>query len=99
MAWRRRAVLTAALLMIGMPSARSLDFSKVTCRDFLTSGRANMAALIMFMRGYHAGRIGVIPYDSSDHYGGRLGFYCRQHPRANLIQASEQILSEIDRGL
>lgn len=29
--------------------------------------------------------------------GGRLGFYCRQHPDANLIETSEQILGELDR--
>jgi hypothetical protein len=58
-----------------------------------------MAAMIMFLRGYHSGKHGVIPFESGDNYGGRLGFYCRQHPGANLIEVSEQILTEVDRGL
>jgi hypothetical protein len=57
-----------------------------------------MAAMIMFLRGYHSGKHGVIPYDSADHHSGELGFYCRQHPDANLIEAAEQILTDLDRS-
>ena len=32
----------------------------------LASGQANMAALISWLRGYHAGKTGVIPYQSPD---------------------------------
>jgi hypothetical protein len=58
-----------------------------------------MAAMFMFLRGYHSDKHGVIPFDSGGSYAGRLGFYCRQHPNANLIEASEQILSDLDRGI
>ena len=58
-----------------------------------------MAATIMWLRGYHAGKTGVIPSHSNVPYGGRLGFYCGQHPNARVIDTSEQILSELDRGL
>jgi hypothetical protein len=92
-------VLAAVLLAATSPIPLALDFSKVTCHAFLASGQGNMAAMIMFLRGYHAGKTGVIPYPSPDPYGGRLGFYCRQHPDTNLIEASEQILSDLDRGL
>jgi hypothetical protein len=36
---------------------------------------------------------------SPDAYGGRLGFFCKQHPDTNLIEASEQILTDLDRGI
>jgi hypothetical protein len=95
-----RCVLSAAVIVTAIaPSAHCLDFSKVTCRAFLASGPANMAALFMFLRGYHSGKSGIIPYDSHDPYPGRLGFYCRQHPDANLIETSEKILSELERGI
>jgi hypothetical protein len=58
-----------------------------------------MAALINWLRGYHAGKTGIIPYQFPDPYGGQLGFYCKQHPDANLIEASEQILAVLDRGI
>ena len=84
-----------------MPSvqSRELNYGTITCRQFLASGQANMAALISWLRGYHAGKTGVIPYQSPDPYGGRLGFYCKQHPDANLIDASEQILNALDQGV
>lgn len=88
-----------ALVMAGTTGARGLDFSNVTCGQFLASGRANMAAMFMFLRGYHSGRSGVIPYDDHDRFAGRIGYYCKQHPDANLIETSEQILLQEDRGL
>jgi hypothetical protein len=97
----RSALFAAALLMASAANAdgRDMDTAKITCRAFLASGRDNMAAVIMWLRGYHAGKTGVIPYQSPDPYGGRLGFYCKQHPYANLIGASEQILADLDRGI
>ena len=47
----------------------------------------------------HAGKTGVIAYQALDAYGGRLGFFCKQHPDANLIEASEQILTDLDRSI
>jgi hypothetical protein len=97
----RCVLFAAALLAASAPSAysREMDPAKITCRAFLGSGRDNMAAVIMWLRGYHAGKAGVIPYRSADPYGGRLGFYCKQHPEVSVIDASEQILSDIDRGI
>jgi len=94
-------VVAAAAFAVGAPSAygREQDYSKITCGAFLASGQANMAIIITWLRGYHAGKTGIIPYQSPDSYGGRLGFYCRQHPAANLIGASEPILADLDRGL
>jgi hypothetical protein len=87
--------------MAGTPNAHSKDWNaaEITCSAFAASGRDNMAAIIMWLRGYHAGKSGVIPSHSNVTYGGRLGFYCRQHPNTGVIDASEQILSELDRGL
>jgi hypothetical protein len=57
--------LTAALL-VAAPSAQSREFdnSTITCAAFLGSGEANMAALISWLRGYHAGKTGIIPFES-----------------------------------
>jgi hypothetical protein len=93
-------VFLAVVYATGAPSAdgRELDNRTITCRAFLASGQNNMAALIGWLRGYHAGKSGVIPRQSPDAYGGRLGFYCQQHPDDNLIETSEKILTELDHG-
>jgi hypothetical protein len=96
-----RRVFLAAVVAASAPSAHGveMDPAKVTCRAFLTSGQANLAAIIMWLRGYHAGKTGTTSYQSSDPYGGKLGFYCAQHPDANLIEASEPILTNLDQEL
>ena len=93
--------LPRGYFVVAVPSVQSKELNNgtITCRQFLASGQANMAALISWLRGYHAGKTGVISYQSSDPYGGRLGFYCKQHPDANLIDASEQILTALDQGI
>jgi hypothetical protein len=93
-----RCVVCAAVFAATVSSAHcsELDNSKISCREFLTSGLANMAALISWLQGYHAGKTGIIPLQSPSPYGGRLGLYCNQHPDANLIDASEHILTVLD---
>jgi hypothetical protein len=90
-------VVGIVLFIAGAGTAHSADMSKVSCGAFIASGRDNMAAMIMWLRGYHAGRNGVI--DATDipgmrEYGGRLGQYCKAHPSTGLIDASELILKE-----
>jgi len=95
----RHCILFVALLTVaGTPAPRVGDYSTITCRDFLASGRANMAALISFLWGYHAGKSGILTRDRDQQgpYGTRLGHYCKTHPAVKLIDASERILSELD---
>jgi acid stress chaperone HdeB len=96
-----RHIFFAAVIAASAPSAHGaeMDPAKLSCRAFMTSGQANMAVVIMWLRGYHAGKTGATSYQASDPYGGRLGFYCTQHPDANLIEASEAILTNLDHGL
>ena len=94
------SLVMAALVILGSQHAHTQerDYALITCRAFLGAGEQNMAHLISWLRGYHAGKTGKIPFPSPDPYAGRLGIHCRQHPDANLTEASEQILAELDRG-
>ena len=94
-------ILLPAVITVSVLTAHGAEVNNasITCGAFLASGQANMAALISWLRGYHAGKTGAIPYQAPDPYGGGLGFYCSQHPDANLIEVSEQILTALDRGI
>jgi hypothetical protein len=100
---RYRCVLVAAVLMVlGAAGARALDMAHVTCRSFMASGNDNMAAIIMWLRGYHAGKSGTIASTDKAQmraYGGRLGRYCKEHPDEGAIDASEKIIADEDRGI
>jgi hypothetical protein len=98
----RCVLITAALFAAGAPRAQSLDMAKVTCRAFIASGHDNMSVMIMWLRGYHSGKLGVVTAaDAAEMrgYGGKLGRYCREHPDANVIDASGRILSGEDHGI
>ena len=100
--WR---FLVAALLVIGTgaevaaQNTGTRDYGALTCGNFLASGQANMAVIIWWLRGHHAGKTGVDSFDPKDAYARRLGFFCGNHRGANLIETSEQILTDLDRGI
>jgi acid stress chaperone HdeB len=91
--------LAAALFAGSEAAAAPNDYAKIACRDFLASGQPNMAVIIWWLRGYHAGKTGSVVFDPTDPYAKRLGYYCRNHPLANLIETSERIFSELDHGI
>ncbi len=94
------AVATALLAHAGAGQAKSDNYGALSCGDFLAAGKSSMAVIIWWLRGYHAGKSGTTTFDpASDGYAGRLGFYCGNHRGANLIDTSERILTEIDRGI
>ena len=92
-------VLLAGGLAAGDLAAREIDPSKIACAEFLASTQDVKASLISWLRGYHAGKSGASRYDSAAPYGARLGRYCHDYPAANLIEVSERILAEFDRGI
>ncbi|HZU88629.1 MAG TPA: HdeA/HdeB family chaperone [Stellaceae bacterium] len=98
----RCALFAAAFAVIGASQAPAFDMAHVTCGGFFASGPANMKVIIMWLRGYHAGKSGIIARTSTAEmraYGGKLGHYCRMHPNARVIDASEQILTNEDQGI
>jgi hypothetical protein len=94
------AVVAALLANAGAGQAKSMNYGAFSCGDFLGAGKASMAVIIWWLRGYHAGKSGTTIFDpAADGYAGRLGFYCGNHRAANLIDTSERILDELDRGI
>lgn len=96
-----RCVLAAVawLAIASAGHAANRDYTQLTCGNFLASGMGNMAVIIWWLRGYHAGKSGNIPFDTTDPYAARLGFYCGSHRAESLIDTSERILGDLDRGI
>jgi hypothetical protein len=94
------AVAAALLVRAGAAPAKSSNYGALTCGDFLAAGQPSMAVIIWWLRGYHAGKSGTTTFNpSSDGYAGRLGFYCRNHSADNLLETSERIFDQLDRGI
>jgi HdeA/HdeB family protein len=98
-------LVLSALLIIGVAAEAggqnfgAFDYGALTCGDFVRRGKDNMAVIIWWLRGHHAGRTGVNSFDPKDAYSKRLGSFCGSHPDANLIETSERILTDLDRGI
>ena len=98
-------LLLSAPLIIGIGAEASAqnfgnrDYGVLTCHDFVASGKDNIAVIIWWLRGHHAGKTAVNSFDPKDAYAKRLGSFCGSHPSANLIETSERILTELDRGI
>ena len=93
----RSSLLGIALMCAVASTARATDMSQLTCPAFFATGHDNVAALIMWLRGYHAGETGTaILADSADmkSYGTALGTYCQKHPDSSILDASEHVLGD-----
>jgi hypothetical protein len=96
----RVLLATAVFAAAGEASVHAADYGRLTCGNFLASGKDSMAVIIWWLRGYHAGKSGTTTFNpSSDGYAGRLGFYCRNHSADNLLETSERIFDQLDRGI
>ena len=97
----RGILLVATLVFVCTAKALSLDMAHVTCRALATASNDDMAELIMWLRGYHAGKTGdMASTDTAEfqEYGLGLGSYCKTHMDDLAINASEKILAEQHRG-
>lgn len=96
-----RTLIAAAFVLASSQSALSLDMAHVTCRALATASNDDMAVLIMWLRGYHAGKTAdMTATDTAElqEYGLDLGSYCKAHMDDLAVDASEKVLAEEHRG-
>jgi hypothetical protein len=93
----RSSLLGIALMCAATSNAHATDMSQLSCPAFFATGHDNVAAMIMWLRGYHAGKTGAATLaDSADmkSFGTALGTYCKEHPDSSILGASEHVLTD-----
>jgi hypothetical protein len=88
--------LIVAALVFGTSNTLGLDMAHVTCRVFATASDDDIGVVLMWLRGYHAGKTGSIAATDIAElqaYGLNLGRYCKDHTDDLIINASEKILA------
>ena len=81
---------------------KKMDMGALTCEDFLTgvaeSGDdpATLAIVMMWIDGYLSAQTGdtVINFDDLEANTLKLVGYCKQHPKANMLDAAEAVDSQ-----
>jgi acid stress chaperone HdeB len=92
----KRAVAAAVVttfLGLGSASAQSLDLSKITCKDFLDSGKEGIGFVITWLDAYYRDEDDdpIVDFDRIKSNGEKLGAYCRDNPSTRLTSASDSI--------
>ena len=95
-----KLVLTAcvALVLLAATPASSqvIDLSKVSCKEFIDSGKENIAFIMMWLDGYYTAQDdpGVINFDVMKTKGEKLGAFCAKNPATGLLTAAEPIMEQ-----
>lgn len=95
----KRAVAAAVVttfLGLGSASAESLDLSKITCKDFLESGKEGIGFVITWLDAYYRDEDDdpIVDFDRIKANGEKLGAYCRENPTTRLTVASDSLFDK-----
>jgi acid stress chaperone HdeB len=75
-------------------AAQKLDLSKVTCKQFLESGKENIGLVLMWLHGYwtEADDPPIVDFDKMATDAEKIGGYCGKNPGKGFMEAAEAVL-------
>jgi acid stress chaperone HdeB len=88
-------IATALALSAATPaSADKLDLSKVTCQQFLQSGKDNIGLVLMWLHGYWTDEDAppIVDFDKMGSDAEKIGAYCGKNPAKGFMDAAEAVL-------
>ena len=90
------ALFAAAMLFAAPAGAADLDLSTVKCKDFLGSGKDNIAVIITWLDGYYKEKDDppIIDFDKFGANSEKLAKYCAANPDNGLITAADKTLGK-----
>jgi acid stress chaperone HdeB len=90
------AALVTTFLGLGSASAQSLDLSKVSCKDFLESGKESISFIMTWLDAYYRDEDDdpIMDFDRMKANGEKLGAYCRENPATRLTVASDTLFDK-----
>jgi acid stress chaperone HdeB len=94
---RQIAILAVGAFLLALPaSAANLDLSTIKCKEFLTSGKDNIAVVITWLDGYYKEKDDppIIDLDKFGENSGKLAKYCAENPDNGLITAADKTLAK-----
>ena len=90
------ALFAAATLASASALAQTLDLSTIKCKDFLGSGKDNIAVIITWLDGYYKDKDDPPIIDFAKFSGNteKLAKYCAENPDNGLITAADKTLAK-----
>jgi acid stress chaperone HdeB len=90
------ALVAATLLASASASAQTLDLSTIKCKEFLESGKDNIAVIITWLDGYYKEKDDppIIDFAKFGTNTEKLAKYCADNPTNGLITAADKTLAK-----
>jgi hypothetical protein len=90
------SIVAIALLVAPGAQAVTLEFSKVSCGEFIKQDATTIGNLMMWLGGYYMGDEDdpVIDFDKLTKEGEELAKYCAAHPDAKLSDAADEVMGK-----
>ena len=90
-----RAIFVAAALLVAAPAAaEDLDFSKITCKQFLSAPKDQIGTILVWLEGYYTKENDPpIMYSAKSGKDAKnLAAYCVAHGDDDIIKAAETVM-------
>jgi acid stress chaperone HdeB len=90
------AAVVTTFLGLGNASAQSLDLSKVSCKEFLESGKDSIGLVITWLDAYYRDEDDepIMDFDRMKVNAEKLATYCREHPTTRLTVATDTLFDK-----
>lgn len=91
----KSAIVAAALFAgISSASAQDLDFSKISCKDFLAAPKDQIAIVLVWLEGYYTKESDppILRDEKTQKDAKALGVYCGTNPDHDIIRAAEKVM-------
>ena len=91
------AVVAAVLLVCGLPArAVSIDFSKITCKQFFDTHKDDAMMLLARLNGYYREDNDPPIVDTQDFadQAKKLTAYCATHPQVSMTTVADEIFAD-----
>lgn len=93
----RLASLSLAIFvaLAGTAKAQDLDFSKITCKQFVTGSKEEIGVILTWLEGYYT-KENAPPVLSSDKIvkdAKALSAYCKDHGDEDVIKAADAVMT------
>ena len=87
-------VLAAALYAPLPAQAQQLDLSTVKCSEFVSSDKATIGLILMWLEGFYSDSDAspIVDFDKMKRNGENLGKYCGENPTHSIITAADEVL-------
>lgn len=85
---------TAALLVASTASAQDLDFSKISCKDFISAPKDQFATVLTWLEGYYTKENAppIMYSEKTIKDAKALSEYCNAHGGDDIIKAAEKVM-------